>query len=489
MVAGQHIGSYTVEAAVAHGRSGVVYRAISASGRRVALKIHDRPDAAADEAACLRSVHHERVINLEDDGCTETGGAWIALSWVEGQTLAYLFDTEAPLELERTRRIVEQIGDGLDALHAAGFVHGDLAPSNILVSGDDQVTIVDLATATRVGAASQPLDTTVGVELETTPRYASPEVAKGERPAPASDIYALGLIAYEALTGTSPFAEVATPIAMLSHHASSVPEPLSEKRPDLPGDVEDALSIALSKSGSQRPSSASEFSRLIAKNGPGNSGSRTSRARSAKVALVCVGALVAVGLLVMSSRTSEPSLTGEDAQLLATRLSVGAGDAAAATCNLVVGAGFDAGNVPEHYYSGDRANTTAAEPGAGVDASSALRVGANGAYGIFGEIVPIIAGEPLILSGWMRLQGEPQVTMMYVDYLDADFQKLAAEVPNPSEDNVGTPDGSRALVVSEPPAAAAYAVPTFFKDSSGGSLFVDEVVFGALDRCRSEVDS
>ncbi|MEO1060391.1 MAG: monovalent cation/H(+) antiporter subunit G, partial [Actinomycetota bacterium] len=255
------IDGYRIEGHVARGRSGDVYRAALPDGPPIALKLHDRADAGRREAERLVLVDHPGVVELLDQGELTGGGAWLALPWIEGRTLAHLLATEGPLSLDRTRSLIRQLGEALDAVHAAGVVHGDLSPRNVMVDLHDRVTLLDLGAA--VDGTPATVDETTGLEVDTTPRYASPEVAQGRPAEPASDRYALALIAYEALTGSFPYPEVATPIAMLAHHASSAPTPPTEHRPQLPAAVDELLLDALSKRPEDRPGSGAELATAL----------------------------------------------------------------------------------------------------------------------------------------------------------------------------------------------------------------------------------
>lgn len=485
---GQNVGGYVIDRPVARGRSGTVYRAIAANGAAVALKLHERAEAAAQEADCLRQLNHPGIIELIDYQAPGSGdaGAWLALQWVAGQTLSHLLSAQGRFDLARTRRIVDEIAAAIDALHHAGFVHGDLSPSNILIGANDQVTIIDLAAARQLTDEPPSIDSTTGLELETTPRYASPEVALGAAPGPASDIYALALIAYEALTGTSPFADVATPISMLSHHASSTPDAPSEHRPDLPGAVEDALLDALAKDPAHRPTSAADFATRLRSDGPARSRPKPRpwvRRGLAVVAAVLLGIVIIAFVQQRQGDTPQAVSTTSSAGGAPTFLDQ-AGEAAHTTCNLLAIPGFEGASLPDHYYGGDVTNTAALIAGAGVDSTAALRVGANGAFGLFGEIVPLSEHRSYVFSAWMRRQGDPEVSTLYVDYLDANYEVVATARPEAlGGERFGTNQGTRATVFSEAPAGAAFAVPTFFKDGSGGSLLVDEAVFGSRDGC------
>ena len=226
------------------------------------MKIHDRADDGRREAGRLVAVDHPGVVRLVGDGELDDGRVWIALEWIDGATLADLTAGAVRLPDDRIRRIVSQLAAAVDALHDAGIVHGDLSPRNVIVGVDDVVTLVDLGASTSVGAGSA-VDETTGLEVDTTPRYAAPEVARGGSPTAASDRYALALIAYELVTGRFPFPEVATPIAMLGHHASSEPIAPSEHRPELGSGVDTTLLTALSKDPFDRPPRASAFAAAL----------------------------------------------------------------------------------------------------------------------------------------------------------------------------------------------------------------------------------
>ncbi|MEM9040549.1 MAG: protein kinase, partial [Actinomycetota bacterium] len=293
------IAGYRLDDQVARGRSGVVHRALAADGRAVAIKIHDRSDDGRREASRLAAVDHPGVVRLVGDGELDDGRVWIALEWIDGATLADLTAGAARVPDDRARRIVSQLAAALDALHDAGIVHGDVSPRNVIVGVDDVVTLVDLGASTIVGAGST-VDETTGLEVDTTPRYAAPEVARGGSPTAASDRYALGLIAYELLTGRFPFPEVATPIAMLGHHASSEPIAPSEHRPELGRGVETTLLTALSKDPFDRPPRAAAFAAALSDRSVGADPAglpergRSSRRRA--VVVIAAAALALVGV-------------------------------------------------------------------------------------------------------------------------------------------------------------------------------------------------
>ncbi|MEM9655147.1 MAG: serine/threonine-protein kinase [Actinomycetota bacterium] len=494
------IDAYRLETRVARGRSGEVFRATTAGGSAVAIKVHERAADGRLEAERLSAVAHPGVAPLLDRGVTENGRVWLALPWIEGATLGHHLSVGQPLTLDRTRLLVNDLAAAIDALHAAGLVHGDLSPDNVLIDGNGRPVLIDLAAAMPVDAAA--IDRTTGVEVATTPRYAAPEVAGGRPVGPAADVYALALIAYEAITGAFPFPDVATPIAMLGHHASSEPVAPSEHRPNLPPAVDVVLLRALAKNPSDRPSSAGEFAADLAEgrvpagwrdpvsaDRPGPGPRRRRRWLLAATAVLTVTAIIAgVGLIGGTPGEDDPS--EEPDAFVSVPGSASAwpsGRAAGLSCNLIEVSDFEAAALPDHFYRGDPTNTAVRSSGDGVDDSAALQVGADNTFGLYGEIVPIGTQREFVFTAWIR-HGLTTRTAIYVDYLDEDFVQLTAERDRLKPDGrpaepAAAREGTRVTVQSIAPDAAVYAVPTFFKDGSPGTLLVDEVVFGAITTC------
>lgn len=484
-------GSYRLDALVATGRSGEVHRATTFDDQTVAIKLHDHPACASTEAQALVAVEHPGVVRLLDRGETASGQSWLALEWVEGRTLAHVLRTEGPLSLERSCRLVDQLAAAVDAAHDAGYMHGDLSPRNVMVDLDDRVVLVDFGSARQTHASGDPTMETAAIEVDTTPRYASPEVAAGEPAGPASDRYAVGLLAYEALTGAFPFPDVATPIAMLAHHASTEPIAASEQRPDLPRQLDDLFAAVLTKSPDDRPVRAMHLADALraTRSTRSHKRPRSSRALLASTAVVVM--LVASALISLDAAglfgNSDPEAS---LPLSITELEAPgpAGRAGGVACNLLSVPGFESG-VPEDFYSGDQNNDVIAAATSGVAGSTALQIGRSGRYGIFGEMVPIghllgSGDEIFVFSAWVKVVEDPKQTSMYVDYLDSEFKQLTFRRDGVPVDVVGSEQGTRVVVQSVAPPNARYAVPTVFKDGSGGSMFVDEAVFAPINRCE-----
>jgi serine/threonine protein kinase len=211
--AGQNFGGYHIAELVGSGGMGLVYRAEQRIlGRTVALKVI-RPEIAESgdyrarflrEARFAAAVDHPNVVSVFDAG-EQDGRLYLAMQWVDGLDLGTLIDREQRLAPERAVLIGVQLAQALQAVHDAGLVHRDVKPSNVLVrgiGGHDHAYLTDFGIAKAPGA--QDGLTRTGA-LMGTPAYLSPEQIRGQQPGPRSDLYALGCIIFEALTGQRPF--------------------------------------------------------------------------------------------------------------------------------------------------------------------------------------------------------------------------------------------------------------------------------------------
>ena len=466
---GDRFAGFEIIEVVARGASGTVYQARSADGSSaVALKIYETAAVAPAETRLLRRVEHPNVVRYVDSGDSR-GHRWLATTWVDGRTLAHLLETEGPLSIDRTVRLAGQLGAAVDACHQAGIVHGDLSPSNMVVDLHDQLTLLDLGEARARGAQAQV--ETADLSVSTTPRYASPEVAQGNDPAPASDRYAVALIAYEALTGRSPFPAVESPLAMLGHHATTAPEPPTEALPSLPQHVDEALLAGLAKRPDDRPTTCADLVAGLTGTSAANA-PPLSRLTTAVFAGLLVAGVLAVLLLLVSRGDGAPSAWAP-------------GEAAALDCNLITVPGFEQGALPRNYYDEDAAAVVRLTPGVGIARSTGVRVGAAGMYGLLGEVIAVTPNTSYVFSAWVEEEGVPSETSMFVTYLDAGFGPITESTAAPTVDISSLQAGERPELTTTSPGNAAWAVPSFFKDGSDGSLVVDEVVFVATSECPS----
>ncbi|KGM55982.1 serine/threonine protein kinase [Lysobacter daejeonensis GH1-9] len=230
-------GRFRIEAMLGIGGMGVVYRATdTALDVPVALKLL-RPELASrsdaferfrQELLMARQVSSPRVVRIHD--LAQHDGQWmISMDYVDGEGLDHLIDREGPLPVDRAIHIARQLSEGLSAAHARGVIHRDLKPANVLVDRAGDAYISDFGVARSL--ASQGLTQTGAVVG--TPDYLSPEQARGEAVDARSDLYALGLILYEMLTGRMPFAG-ATVSEALAQRMVRAPAPVTRHRPDTP---------------------------------------------------------------------------------------------------------------------------------------------------------------------------------------------------------------------------------------------------------------
>ena len=252
---------YLLTERIATGGMGEVWQAQDeVLSRTVAVKVL-KTEYAEDEAFLERfrneakhtaSLSHPGIANVFDYG--EAGGtAYLVMEYVRGEPLSALLAREGRLPADRTLDIVGQTGLALQAAHDVGLVHRDVKPGNILIRPDGVVKVTDFGIARAVDSAPV---TQTGMVVGTA-AYLSPEQASGKPVTPASDIYALGVVAYECLSGRRPFDEAA-PVAVAMSHISATPPPLTK---DLPPLVVDFVNRALEKDPARRQPSAGDFGR------------------------------------------------------------------------------------------------------------------------------------------------------------------------------------------------------------------------------------
>ena len=265
MTGSRRIGKYEILELIGRGGFAVVYQARDTElDRDVALKVL-HPQHTVDpqfvqrfrrEAQTAARLHHPHIVTVHEVG-EEAGQHYIAMALLSGRTLDKLVDGK-PLPVERAISIVEQVADALDAIHERGWVHRDVKPANVMVDEEDQATLLDFGI---VRAADGTKLTTTG-EMMGTPQYMSPEQAEGKEIDHRSDVYALGVMAYQMCTSRAPFDDV-SPVVVLRLHADKAPPPPHELNPDLPAPVEQVLLRALAKRPDQRYQSAGAFARAL----------------------------------------------------------------------------------------------------------------------------------------------------------------------------------------------------------------------------------
>ncbi len=261
--AGTTLDHYRLDDVVAHSGMGTLYRATDLrDGRRVAVKI-PKPEMEADPVLLERFRREQEIGQLLDhpgivktlDG-EERSRVYMVQEWVDGRLLRAVMNEERPLGVERATSIILAICDALDAMHKVGIVHRDLKPENVMIDAGDRIKIIDFGIAMKEDARRI---TQVGFSsMLGTPDYISPEQVQGKRGDQRSDIYALGIMFYEMLTGTVPFTG-ANPLAVMNDRLVIDPPPPSAINPEISPELEEIVFRALEKDPRHRYATASEM--------------------------------------------------------------------------------------------------------------------------------------------------------------------------------------------------------------------------------------
>ena len=234
---GSEVAGYRIEEQIARGGMGVVYRATHLGLERpVALKViarelADRPgfrERFLRESRLAARLEHPSVVPVYDSREVD-GELVVAMKLVKGGDLRRLIDREGPLPPHRALNLLAQVADALDAAHAAGIVHRDVKPHNILVEGD-RAYLSDFGLAKAIDESATGSASVVG-----TAQYMSPEQWRGDSIGSAADVYSLGCVLYEALTGIAPFQRGE-----------------EETEPELPQGVDEAIRRAVAKEPGER---------------------------------------------------------------------------------------------------------------------------------------------------------------------------------------------------------------------------------------------
>jgi serine/threonine-protein kinase len=247
-------GRYKLEAHLGSGATSAVWRARDLDlGRVVALKVlHGAgvdPELAGRferEGVVLGRLSHPNVVPVFANG-TDEGRPYLVMAYIEGPSLDRVL-AEGPLPVDEAMALAADVAAGLAAAHAAGVVHRDVKPANILVRADGVVKLTDFGIARALDASGH----TRAGEMLGTPNYISPEQAMGEPATGASDLYALGVVAHEMLCGRRPF-DRGTPIATALSHIRETPPALPD---DVPEDIALVVEDCLAKDPGQRPPNA-----------------------------------------------------------------------------------------------------------------------------------------------------------------------------------------------------------------------------------------
>jgi serine/threonine protein kinase len=263
---GDSLGPYRITRVIGRGRMGIVFEGTEDGGDPVALKVVTTELSQDDvflrrfrrEVKAAQKIEHPNVVPVLDDG-VEGGLPYLVQRLIPGGSLADRLQSSGPLALEDAVRLLAAAAGGIDALHGAGLVHRDIKPANILLDGDTPyVSDFGLAKDSQASNLTRPGQALGSLD------YMSPEQIRGEDVSPATDIYALGCVVYELLTGTPPFGGRPS-MRVLFAHLQEAPPDLSAQRSDIQPATARAISRALEKEPDDRPSSATEYVTGIAR--------------------------------------------------------------------------------------------------------------------------------------------------------------------------------------------------------------------------------
>ena len=260
---GAELLGYRIEALVGRGGMGVVYRAYDLRLKRlVAIKLI-APELSENasfrerflaETELAASLEHPNVVPIHDAGEVD-GQLYIAMRYVEGGELKTLLQREERLEPARAMAICGQIAAALDAAHARGLIHRDVKPSNVLLDGSEHVYLADFGLSRQLEDPGVPGER--GLSLG-TPAYAAPEQIEGGEIDGPADVYSLGCVLYECLTGEPPYSRDSD-LAVLWAHLQESPPKASERDPRLPATVDAVIAKALAKEPNERPATCGEL--------------------------------------------------------------------------------------------------------------------------------------------------------------------------------------------------------------------------------------
>ena len=277
---GVELAGYRIDGLLGRGGMGFVYSAEHVLlGRKAAIKtLHpellgddDSKERFIRESRVVASIDHPNIIPIYDAGEAH-GVAYIAMRYVQGSDLADLIDVQGGISIERTLAIIDQVGGALDAAHAHEVIHRDVKPANVLI--DEAVGRVYLTDFGIAKAVRSPALTQQGMFMGTLD-YSSPQQIQGQPLGPATDIYALGCVVYECLTGAKPF-PLPTDVAVMYAHMLEPPPKVTDLKPEIPPALDEVIARAMAKEEAERFTSCRELVDAARSALTGGDGGRTT---------------------------------------------------------------------------------------------------------------------------------------------------------------------------------------------------------------------